>query len=177
MSFGTGKQGAKLRVGALRPGDTGVMAFEDCHEGQARHVPAEMPDIYTDIDERNGWREEGEVTDEERERMLVFAADSMREILTFCVPKPPRSFRDVVQVAMRFLCCVWLLRPELLGGETLSSLGRLFEGVSRAVTRSHLSQIASCASRRWHYHSRVQRTDTAREHHAEAARKSWPKRR
>lgn len=139
---------------------------------EASKIMAETPDIYADIDERNGWKEPEEPNQDNLEadpQMTAMVGAALREVLTFALDVRKLTDKKCLdQVLMRFLCMVWLLRPELLQGSTLTSLA-----TTLGVSRSHLSQIATLASRRWNFQSRVQRNALARASHSAAATKAW----
>lgn len=126
--------------------------------------PAYQPDIAGEID---GDREEPESD-------FTVAAELLREILAFCFAYRGDKPQPDLRVAFtRFVCVVWLTRPELLNNVSLMQLGPQL-----GYTRANLSKlIRDFGDRLGGLRNRLQKTESARRAYAEAQLKDHWRRR
>lgn len=139
-------------------------------------------DMAAEIDERNGWKEPGEILDDQaKEAMIQMATRGLNELILFCFKGQTldRSGKGLRTAMRRFVSVCWMLKSsELLGknGKPMS-LEKLSKLPQLRCTRCTLSLLAQEFGRQWGFRVRVQKKESTKPNYADAAKSGWKKRR
>jgi hypothetical protein len=158
------------------------------NDGRSGDVKLELGveyDIAAQIDQKNGWFEEGELDPELVAVMIKVAARGLYELIHFCFAGRKLNEKGM-QIAMRrFVAVAWMLHSEMLIGTdkdesgeavplTLEQLGKVPQ---LDCTKVALSLLAKRFGEMFHFHARVQKRKTSKGNYAGAAKTGWVKRR
>lgn len=158
------------------------------NDGRSGDVKLELGveyDIAAQIDQKNGWFEEGELDPEMVAMMIKVAARGLYELIHFCFAGRKLNEKGM-QIAMRrFVAVAWMLHSEMLIGTdtdeageavplTLEQLGNVPQ---LDCTKVALSLLAKRFGEMFKFHARVQKRKTSKENYAGAAKTGWVKRR
>jgi hypothetical protein len=158
------------------------------NDGRSGDVKLELGveyDIAAQIDQKNGWFEEGELDPEMVAMMIKVAARGLYELIHFCFAGRKLNEKGM-QIAMRrFVAVAWMLHSEMLIGTdtdeageavplTLEQLGNVPQ---LDCTKVALSLLAKRFGEMFHFHARVQKRKTSKGNYAGAAKTGWVKRR
>lgn len=154
-----------------------VIAFESGSDGESRVIASYEPDLARIIDQRNNWFETGELGEELEHEMYRRGSRLLYDIMLFITNGIAfDSKRGIFRAALRTLCVIWVLAPDLLrrkdgGVVSLDDMAKPM-GVSRCWVSVVAEEFSDCFG----YFGRNQKKLTARPNYAAATKTAWAKR-
>lgn len=153
-----------------------VIGFET-RDGESTAIASYCPDMAAIIDQRNKWMETGELGEELEHEMYRRGSRLLYDIMLFITNGIAfDSRRGIFRAALRTLCVIWVLAPDLLrrkdGG--VVSLDDMAKPMS--VSRCWVSVVAEEFSDCFGYFGRNQKKLTARPNYAAATKNAWANR-
>lgn len=139
-------------------------------------IPSPSPSIYDEIDERNGWKEPGEIDDETRDKIIAESVKAYGEMFFFCfsgasgVVCPVDRAKDLRESFRKFVALTWQMFPDLLVDSRGRQLNQARIAVLLGVKPPYVAGLATRFGQQWNFHSRSQKNKTARENHSIARR-------
>lgn len=138
-------------------------------------------DTALQIDEKNDWRELGEMNKEQIEELVQVATRGINELIHFCFvgKKLDPEGKAMREAFRKFIAISWALKSHLLVGRDgkVLSLRELSEMPQVSCSKYWLSLLASEFCDKWGFHVRVQKRPSAKENYSKAAKGGWIKRR
>jgi hypothetical protein len=128
------------------------------------------PDFAREIDERNGWKEPGTLTESERDEAISEASGIFSAVLSHCWLDCNGKLRKPDAALRRFCALSMLVKPDLFAGASYNSMGARID-----CTKAALSKLAIEFSDKFGLHFRRSRRDSARRTFKRVSRQTWAK--
>ena len=146
------------------------LAFED----DSPAIAVEY-DYAKDIDQRNGWYEDDDFYDFRRNEVINLATIGINSLFEYCIPIRPFNTSTLQDAIRRFLAIVHVIKPELMVDEygNILSYEKLGKLPQVDCTRCTLSNLGKKFTKRYHFHSRIQKRESACETYSKAATAAW----
>lgn len=135
------------------------------------------PDIFSEIDDRNGWVEDSKHAPN-NEQVDKRAARLFYEVMMF-VTRGLKcdNAKDLKRMSIRFTCVMWVLAPGLLVNKNNKVASLEDIGDAYGHTRCWISMVAENFSQAFGIYSRNQKPLAHREMYAKSAKNGWDTRR